>query len=69
MSIFRASDYGRKKENPKKTKLPTLSKSPKLTTCPFCSRKGWSRKLRKCVKCGKIHTPEKEMKYQKFSME
>jgi hypothetical protein len=66
MSIFRYSDFGRKKETPKKTKLPTQSKSIPLGTCPFCSRKGWNKKLRKCNKCGKAHTPEKEMKYQKF---
>ena len=68
MSLFRYSDYGGKKERPKKTKLPTQAKSERASTCPFCSKKAWSKKLRRCKNCGKSHTPEKELMYKKFKL-
>jgi hypothetical protein len=68
MSIFRASEFGRKKETVHKVKLPTQAKSKALSICPFCSKKGWSKKLRKCVKCHKVHTPEKDIEWKKFRL-
>lgn len=59
MSLFRKSDYAAKREKPKKAKIPTQEKSQPLETCPFCSKKAWSKKLRKCSHCKVQHTPER----------
>ena len=40
-----------------KAKIPTDLKT-KLTTCPFCGRNAWSKKLSKCKKCRKEYTPD-----------
>jgi len=48
----------------KRTHLPTESKT-KRTTCPRCSKRGYSKVLRSCIKCKFVFTPEKEMTFSK----
>ncbi len=49
MSLFRNSDYARKKETLHKTKLPTQSKSKKVF-CRNCNKQN-SASARICVQC------------------
>lgn len=49
MSLFRYSDYRKKKENPKKTKLPSKTKS-KPVYCRNCNRQN-SVTAKICIQC------------------
>lgn len=49
MSIFRISDYGRKKETIHRTRLPTLNKSKKVF-CRNCNKQN-STSATVCVQC------------------
>jgi hypothetical protein len=59
-------EYRRSSSIMKKTRLPTQVKT-KRSICPRCSKKGYSKELRSCIKCKFVFSPESMFSIKKAS--